>query len=822
VILAELWQDLRYAARTLRKSPAFTAVAVATLALGIGASTAIWSVASGVLLRPLPYRDPDQLVTVWMDNTRMGLAEDWHSFPAIEDYREQSTKLADLAMFNQASATFTGTADSASGGGEPEWARGAYSSANLWDVLGVQPALGRVFVAEEDRPGADDVVMLAHDFWLRRFGGREDVIGTTVEMNERRRRIVGVMPAGFDFPARGTAFWVPTAASEEMRASRGSLWLQAIGRLRPDATRDQAQAELERINAGMQQRFPEEKGFGVNVVEYREQLVGSIRPAILVLLAAVAFVLLIACANVAGLLLARGSARGREMALRLAIGAGRGRLVRQLLTESVLLAVVGGAAGVLLARVGLDALLAVAPPDLPRLDHIALDGGVLAFAVALSLVAGIAFGLAPAIELARAGRPAEALKEGGRSSSASGLRLRRALVVAEVAVAVTLLVGAGLLVRSFLELLDVDLGFRVDHLLTARVSLDRERYGDDATSLDDPRLDQATELFRELIERAEALPSIEGAAGVTDLFLSATPNSTIFTIEGRPAPRPEDRVEVPFDAVTTHYFRVMQIPLLAGRFFDARDAADGAAAVIINASLARRFFAGDDPIGKRIRYGVGDSEAPWMTIVGVVGDTRRTGFDAAVRPETYLPHAQAPARTLELLLRTSGPPEAAIPDLRSVLRSLDPAVPLQSPRALSEVVADMTAQRRLNTLLMTVLAALAVLVAAVGIYGVIAYSVVMRNRELGVRAALGASPRSTLRLVLVEGLALTAAGLGLGLLLAAALSRLMSSLLYGVSASDPATFAGAALAAVVTTVAACLVPAARAMRVDPVRALRAE
>ena len=416
--------------------------------------------------------------------------------------------------------------------------------------------------------------------------------------------------------------------------------------------RGQAQAELEPINAGMQERNPNEKGFGVNVVAYREQVVGPIRPAILVLLAAVAFVLLIACANVASLLLARASAREREMALRAAIGAGRARLVRQLVTESLVLALVGGAAGLLLARLGLDALLAMAPADLPRLDQIAIDGGALAFAIAVSVLTGLAFGLAPALQIARAD-VGSALKEGGRTATQSGLRARRALVVGEVAVAVVLLVGAGLMVRSFLALLDVDLGFRTERVLTARVSLDGERYSDDADSDDDARLDPSTELFRQLVERAEALPSVEGAAGTTALFLSATPNSTIFTIEGRPAPRPEDRVEIPVDAVTDGYFRVLEVPLLAGRFFDQRDAPDAPAAVIVNETLAKRFFPGEDPIGKRMRYGDADSQAPWMTIVGVVADTRRTGFDAAVRPETYLPHAQAPARTLQLLVRTS-------------------------------------------------------------------------------------------------------------------------------------------------------------------------
>ena len=809
-----LVQDLRYALRSLRRNPSFTVIAVATLALGIGATTAIWSVVRGVLLSPLPYPEPDRLVTVWMDNTRMGLAQDWHSMPMIEDYREGSTTLADIAVFNRWPATFTGD-------GDAERAMGAHASANLWSVLGTAPMLGRTFNAQEDVDGADDVVVLSHSLWQRRFGGRDDAIGETVMMNERPRRIVGVMPPGFAFPEADTQFWVPTAPNEQRRTSRGSLWLQAIGRLKPEAAPEQAQVDLARINAGNQERYPDERGFGVNVVAYGEQLVGAVRPAILVLLGAVAFVLLIACANVANLLLARASAREREIALRAAIGAGRGRLMRQLVTESLALALIGGAAGLLLARVGLRALLAMAPADLPRLQQIAIDGGVLVFAIAISVATGLAFGLAPAFHVARAD-VATALKEGGRAASPSGLRARRILVVAEIAAAVMLLVGAGLLIRSFLSLLDVDLGFRTERVLTARISLDRARYDEQDRSDDEARLALSTELFRQLVERAEALPSVEGAAGTTDLFLSATPNSTIFTIEGRPAPRPEDRVEVPVDAVTDGYFRVLGIPLLAGRFFDQRDAPSAPEVVIVNQTMVNRFFQNEDPIGKRIRYGDDSSQAPWMTIVGIVADTRRTGFDAAVRPETYLPHAQAPARALQLLVRTRSEPASVVPELRAILRTLDPDVPLHDPREVTTVVADMTAQRRLNTTLMTAFAALAVVIAAVGIYGVVAYSVERRTRELGVRAALGAASGDAVRLVLREGLAMAGVGLAVGLIGAAVLARAITSLLYGVSAADPAAFAISAASAIVTTVIACLLPARRAARVDPAAALRAE
>jgi putative ABC transport system permease protein len=804
-LIEAFFHDLRYAVRMLRRTPAFTMAAVLTLALGIGANSAIFSVANGVLFRPLPYPDADRLAMVWMDNSRIALREDWHSFPDYADYRAQNTTFADLAIFNNTSRTVTG-------GGDPERVVGAHSSANLFEVLGIRAEHGRTYTAAEDQAGANTVVVLSHGLWQRRFGGRVDAIGQTLEMSGRPMKIVGVMPAGFAFPSRQTDFWIPTGAAEAQRNSRGSLWLQVVGRLEPGVSREQAQADLAKVNAGIIERFPTQKGYGVYVASYLDQMVGRIRPAIAVLIGAVAFVLLIACANVANLLLARAATRERELALRAAIGAGRGRLVRQLLTESALLGAAGGALGIGLAWVGLTLLLASAPADLPRLDAITMDGRVLGFTAGLSLLTGLIFGVAPALQLARTD-PGQTLKEGGRGSSGAGRAIRRGLVMIEVALAVVLLVGAGLMIRSFDRIQQTDLGFRADHVLTARVQLWGERYRAPAPVVD---------FFQQVVARTEALPGVVAAGGIGTVFLSATPNSTNFSIEGRPDFPPDQSVEVPVDAVTPSYFRVMDVALRQGRFFDGRDVATAPQVVIINETMARMFWPNEDPIGRRMKYGQLNSQAPWMTIVGVVADTRRTGYDAAVRPETYLPHAQSPDGGLTLVIRTTGDPADLAPSLRAAVRAIDPGIAIQSARPIDAVLVEMTAQRRLNTILLSVFGVVAAVLAAVGIYGVIAYSVSQRARELGVRMALGATSGGVIRLVMAEGLSLAAGGVVLGLVSALALGRSMTSLLYGVAPTDPATYASIAGIAILTAFCASLVPALRAVRVDPARALGAE
>jgi len=802
-----LMHDVRYGVRTLRANPAFTIVATLTLALGIGANTAIFSVASGVLMRPLPYRAADELSMIWMDNARIQLREDWHSYPGFDEYRRLSSTFADMAIFNGRSTTLTDGS-----GGDPERVIGAHGSANLFTLLGVPPARGRGFAWEEDRPGANNVVVISHALWQRRFGGRTDILDSTVLMNTRPMRIIGVMPEGFAFPSVTTEFWVPTAPTDQQRTNGGSLWLQVIGRRKPGVSVAQAQSDLGRLADERVRRDPGQKGYGVYVVDYREQIVGRVRPAILVLLGAVGFVLLIACTNVANLLMARASARERELALRSAIGADRARLIRQLLTESLLLSAIGGVAGMSLAWLGLRALIRLAPADLPRLSAIAIDTPVLVFTALVVIATGVLFGLLPAVQAARSS-VVPTLKEGGRGATAAGRGLRRALVTLEVALAVVLLVGAGLMIRSFVKLQQVDLGFAPDQVLSARVALYGERYREAPAVVD---------FFGQLMDKLNAAPGVEGAAGVGTVFLSATPNSTNFSIEGRPDFAPEDAVEVPVDAVTPTYFKVMRVPLRRGRFFDARDSAEAPRTVIINETMARRFWPNEDPIGRRIAYGSSNPNARWMEIVGVVADTRRTGYESVVRPETYLPHAQSPSGGMMLVIRSAGDAQSAAPALRAAVRDLDTTVALQGVRPITDLLVDMTAQRRLNTVLLAVFGVVAGLLAAVGIYGVLAYSVEARTREMGVRVALGASRASILALVLREGLMLAGIGLVLGLAGALALTRTMRTLVYQVSTVDPATFAVIAAVAATVSLAACLIPAWRAVRVDPILALRAD
>jgi putative ABC transport system permease protein len=797
-------QDLRYGARRLVAAPAFALIAIVTLALGIGANTAIFSVATGILLRPLPYPAADRLAMVWMDNARINVREDWHSYPNYVDYNTRNATFDGMAAFNRRYMTLTGS-------DEPERLLGAHSSASLFDVLGVRPLLGRTYSREEDQAGAM-VVVLSHRLWQQRFGASPDIVGHTIVLNGASREVIGVMPQGFGFPSVETQLWVPSPASKEMRERRSVIWVQVIGRMKPDVTLAQAQSDLERINADILRAFPDQKGYGVIVQDYREQIVGRIKPVLLALVAAVGFVLLIACTNVANLLLARASTREREVALRAALGAGHGRIIRQLLTESLLLAVLGGTAGLALGWIGVSAFVAAAPENLPRLTDIAVDGRVLAFTTAVALLTGILFGLGPALQMARTD-PVHTLKEGGRGATNLARTLCRGLVVIEVALAVVLLVGAGLMIRSLARMQQLDIGLRTDHVLAARVSLTSDRYREDAA---------AVEAVRRLVERAAALPGVTSAATIGTVFLSATPNSTNFSIEGRPEFKPEERVEIPVDSITPDYFRVLQIPLRAGRFFDQRDAAGSTRAVIVNETMARMFWPDENPIGRRIKYGLLSSRGEWMTIVGVVADTHRTGYEAAVRPETYLPQAQSPDVGLALLIRTTGDPMALVPSLRAVLHEIDPLLPLESVHPLDDEVADMTAGRRLNTTLFAVFAAIAAILAAIGIYGVIAASVEHRTRELGVRLALGATGGGILRLVLVEGLWLVGVGLALGLAASLALSGAMARLLYEVRPTDAATLTSIAALTLIVALVASLIPAVRAVRVDPVTALRAE
>jgi len=813
--MSDFLQDLRYGARGLARTPGFTAVAVLTLALGIGATTAIFSVVNAVLLRPLPYPDADRVAMVWMDNRRMGMSEDIHSWPNYADYRDQNRVFSALAAYTPAGYNVTGGC--LEGECEPQRVAAAASTANLFAVLGVAPRVGRAYSAAEETEGQDAVALISHGLWTRQFGADPAMVGRTIRLNGRERTVIGVMPRGFAFPTAETDVWVPLALPDDFRQARNSFALYAVGRLRPGVTLERAQAEMSAIAKRLETQYPTLRDLGVNLVALPEQIVGkSLRTALWIMLGAVGAVLLIGCANVANLLLSRAAVREREVGVRLALGASRGRLVRQLLTESVLLAAVGGALGVALAWAGLRLLIGLAPADVPRLDEVRIDGLVLAVTSAVALATGIVFGLVPALQ---ASRPelAEALRDGrGGTASRRGHRLRRLLAAGQVALVVVLLTGAGLLIRSFVQLQQVRLGFRPDHLLTMQLSLPGAKY-------QTPQ--QRIAFFERVVERVRALPGVQGVGAISDVFLSKTPNSTNFTIEGR-APTPDQQnVEVPLDGVTPDYFRVMGIELKSGRTFTAQDGADAPRVVIVNENMARKFWPGEEAVGKRFRYGDGSGGAdgpPWMTIVGVVGDMRRTGYEAPVRYETFLPYPQRAASRMTLVVRTRGEPTALAPAVRAEVRGVDADLPVYEVKSMDELLSAMVAQRRFSMALLGTFAGLALLLGVVGVYGVTSYLVAQRTREVGLRLALGAPPRALVAMVVRQGMVVAAAGIAVGIVGALLVTRLMSGLLYEVSPRDLGTLLGVAAVLALATFAANYVPARRAARVDPLVALRDE
>ncbi|HKS40353.1 MAG TPA: ABC transporter permease [Blastocatellia bacterium] len=803
-----LLQDVRYALRMLVKKPSFTAIVVLALAIGIGANTAIFSVVNAILLRPLPYKTPDRIAMIWMTNPKLGIDQDWHSYPNYTDYKEQNQVFEDMAAFNDRSYNLTGT-------GEPVRVMGAWATASLFSVLGVDPAQGRAFSVEEEEPGKDRVVVISHGLWQRRFGGDAGVIGQPISLNGVDRTVIGIMPANFAFPQKDTELWVPSGLSPQRKQGRSSFFLKSVGRLKPGVTVAQAQSDMGAIGDRLDEQYFR-SGYTANIVSLHEQETGKVRPALLVLLGAVVFVLLIACINVANLLLARAATREREIALRTALGAGRFRLVRQLLTESALLAFMGGIAGLLLAYWGLKALVALSPGNIPRLDQVGIDSRVLGFTFAISLLTGFVFGLVPALQASKPDLN-ETLKEGGRGSAGGvkGRRVRSLLVVSEIAMSLILLICAGLLIRSFNRLQKFDLGFNPNNLLTMRVQLSGSKYRENK---------QFVDFYRQLIERMESVPGVQSVGATSSIFLSDTPQSTNFTIEGRPIFTDAERIEVPLDAVTTDYFKVMGVPLLRGRIFDDRDQIGTPLTVIVNETFARRFFPDEDPIGKRFMYGEPqEGETPdWRMIVGVVADMRRTGFDKEVRPETFLPQNQFPDNALTIVARTASNPANFANALRSEVWAIDKDQSVFKIETMDETLSEMTSQRRFNMLLLGLFAAVALILAAVGIYGVISYSVTQRTHEIGIRMALGAGQRDVLKLIVGQAMQMAFIGVAIGLVASFFLTRLMSSLLYGVSATDPITFAVISLALSGVALGACAVPARRALKVDPMIALRYE
>jgi len=800
------WQDLRYGARMLLKNPGFTLIAIITLSLGVGANTAIFSVINGVLLSALPYPQPEQLAMVWCDNRRQGIPDDITSYPNFVDWRDRNKTFQGMAGVTSDRYNLTGT-------GEPEEIRGATVSINFFQLIGVNPMLGRVFTAEEEQPGRDRVVVLSHSLWRRRFGGDPGVLNKTISLSDEPYVVVGIMPPGFQFP-ENTEIWGPLAPDEGMRGARFGFFLPVVGRLKPGVTRAQAQADLDVVANQIEKQFTDMAGYGVNVVPVLENTVGPIRRALMILFVAVLFVLLIACANVANLLLARATVRQREVAVRAALGAGRWRIVRQLLTESMLLAVLGGALGVLLAWWGLRLLVDLSPANIPRLETIRLDGRVLWFALALSLVTGLIFGLAPALQTSHL-KLSEALKEGARTGAGGGRaqRIRGVFIVAEVALTLALLVGAGLLVRSFWRLQNVNTGFKTDHLLTLRVTLWGSKYRQGA---------QAVSFYERLQERLAALPGVVSASATSDIMLRRLATSASFTIENRPRDPGELALELPFDRVQPNYFQTMGVQLLRGRAFTAQDSRDNPRVSIVNETFVKRYFPNEDPVGKRFTFGGGGPNARWFTIVGVVRDTKRQGIDQPVRIESWMPLAQMPSGSMDVVLRTTGDPLALGNAVREAVWSLDRDLPIPSIQTMEQILSERVAQRRLNMLLLGLFATAALILAAVGIYGVMNYTVTQRTNEIGIRLALGAQSGDVIGLVLKQGMALTLVGVAIGLIATFAMTRLMTSLLFGVSATDPTTFAAIAALLIGVALLASWIPARRATKVDPIVALRYE
>ena len=815
-MLSLLARDLRLAVRTLGRRPGFVAVVVLTFALGVGANAAIFSVVNAVLLRPLPYPDPDQLIILRGaptdgDSAKVGRSS---SYPDYVDIRDAARSFTQLAAFGSERLTLSGGA----GGGEATLIPAARVSANLFAALGAAPAIGRGILPEEDRLGAARAVVLSNGLWLGRFGGDPAVVGRAILLGGEPHTVVGVMPAGFRFPNEAQ-LWLPVGANE-LAHYRGKHMYGIVGRLGPGVTRERAEAEVQAIARRLEERYPQDNAKRTAVlVPMHEAVVGPVRPALLVLLGATAAVLLICCTNVANLLLVRAAAREREAAVRAALGAGRGALVRQWLSESVLLAMAGGALGLLVARWGVDALVAAAPRSIPRAAEIGVDGRVLLFLLTVSIAAGVAFGLAPALHFAWGDRSLSRLREGGRWSAGAGRgrqRLRQALVISEVALATVLVIGAGLLLKSFNQLRQVEPGFDPDHLVAVQVKLPENKYAE---------LPKVRAFYTELLERAGRVPGVRAAAVAMEHPLSGGWTSS-YTVSHEPPPplghEPEARVR----PVMPGYFRTAGVRLLAGRDVSERDIEGAPGVVVVNEAFLRKHFPGASPsaaLGHRVL------RQPWwpgmpaeFEIVGVAADERFLGPQEATDPATYFPLAQFTLSDMYVLARTTGDPAAFVAALRREVAALDPDVPLDNARTMDQALGDLVAAPRFNTSLLAIFAGVALLLAALGIYGVLAYAVAQRTPEIGVRMALGAPRASVLRLVVGHGMALALAGVAAGTAAALALTRSLQHLLFDVRATDPAVFGAVALLLATVALAACYIPARRAAKVDPMVALRNE
>jgi predicted permease len=807
-----LMQDLRFAVRQMAKKPGFTAVVVLTMALGIGANAAIFSVLDAVLLRPLPYSNPAGLIKVWTRFTGIGAPNDqnWVSAPEFRDLQQLNRSFSDLAAIGSGSINLGLK-------GSPQRVVGASVSPGLFSMLGAQPLLGRTFLAEEAQPGRDHEVVLSYGLWRRVFGGNRNVIGSTIDIDGVPTVVVGVMPEGFAYPDEAE-IWGPLAFSPDdlSENSRGSHGLEVLGRMRPGLTLAQVQSDMDRVGKTMIEQhgsYPyQQYGFGIILHPLLEETVGDVKPSLIVLMAAVGLVLLIACANIANLLLVRSTERQQEMETRMALGASGSRLVRQLLTESVVLALAGGLVGVAITPWILRGLVSIAAKSLPRALHTGIDARALLLTAAISLATGILFGLAPALQAGRK-RQFDGLKGGRSTEGKRPKRLRSALVICETAFSLLLIAGAGLLLRSFAEILKVDPGFRPDGVLTMRVALPDAVYS---------KPEQVRGFYTELLDRVQRLPGVEAAGAVSALPLSGQGSSGTTTIDSQSVRLEDTTPEADLRVVTPDYFKAMGISLVRGRFFDARDSDTAAPVAMVDESLAQTYWPNQDPIGKRLHMGDRQSKAPWATIIGLVRHVRNRTLEARSRVEVYWPESQRPFGAMTLAVRTTGNPMNLVPTIQREVSAIDPDLPVYRVNTMTEVMGDSLERRRLALILLAVFAGLALLLASVGIYGVTSYGVAQRHVEIGLRMALGADRGQVLGMLIRSGLATIAIGLGLGLAMALFLTRLMSGLLFSVRASDPLALGGAAVLLMAAALLAIFVPARRATKVNPMVALRYE
>ena len=805
-----LLQDVRYAIRTLARTPGFSIVAVIVLALGIGANTAIFTIVNAALIEPLPYKDPDRLVLLWETNVRRPGRSNVVGPANYLRWKERATAFEDISAFADTRAVLTG-------GGEPEEVTAQLMIGGMFQILGVPPMLGRTFTDAELADPASNVTVLSYRLWHRRFGADPSVVGRTVQLNSAPRMVIGVMPPDvqlltkLSLVGRATDLWVPNPLSESARTPRGRS-TSVVGRLKPGVSIDQAQAEMSTIAAGLTAEFPQfNTGWGARVVSIRDEIAGDIRPALLVLAGAVAFVLLIACANVANLLLARGASRHREMAIRSALGAAKIRVMRQLLTESLVLGLAGGIVGLVMAQWSLGLLIALSPVDLTTLGHVRLSYPVLAFTAAVSLLTAVICGFAPAFEGARVDVQ-DSLKEGARSvaGGSRARRLRQVFVVSEVALAVVLLVGAGLMIRSFASLQSVDTGMNTRDVLTVRVALPGRKYNEPGKTL---------RFFEDAVRRVAALPGVQSAGIVSYLPFTGLGAGTGFSIVGEPPAAPGNGLTTDVTVCDVGYLQTMRLQLLKGRLFTEREMRERSNVVVINEALASRYFPGQDPLGKQVVILMNDPIVP-TEVIGIVSNAKFVDLRTDARPTSYWPHPQLPYTAMTLAVRTAADPMSYASAIEREVHAIDKDQPVSDVRTMDQWVARSLAQARFSSMLLTVFALLALILASIGIYGVMSYAVTQRTPEIGIRLALGAETRNILSLVVGNGLRLAGLGLAIGIVLALPLSRTLSSLLFNTASTDPLTFAGVVVVLGAVALMACYLPARRASHIAPMEALR--